>query len=402
MAYGLSGWKQEIKAEAYNLGFSMVGVTTAEPPPHLDVYARWLQAGRHGGMAYLARESAHQRRADPRLILPETRSILVVGARYPSPSALAPPAGSQPFGRVASYAWGVDYHIVLKNQLGRLAEAVQQITGRPISHKAYTDTGPILEKELAQRAGLGWISKNTCLMAPRHGSYDLLGELFLDHELEPDPPYHLDACGSCQRCIQACPTQCILPDRTLDASRCISYLTIENKGPIGRGLRASVANWVFGCDVCQSVCPWNIRFADHMERHPGVQTSTVTNPPPEPSLFSIQQDIPFPDLIQELALTPEMFNQKFSHSPIQRPRRRGYLRNVAIALGNSGDPEGLPALAAALVNDPEALIRGAAAWAAGQIRHSSSHPVLQKALSTETDPGVIEEIRSALEEGIHN
>lgn len=393
MAQSPSQWKQDIKAEAFTLGFSIIGVTTPEPPAHLDVYNDWLHAGRQGSMSYLAGEDARQRRADPGLILPEGRSILVLGARYPSPASLPVPGGDRPFGRVASYAWGIDYHIVLKNQMDRLADVIRRLTGRPISTKAYTDTGPILEKELAQRAGLGWISKNTCLIAPRLGSYELLAELFLDQELEPDLPFHLDACGACQRCIQACPTQCILPDRTLDANRCISYLTIENKGPVDRDLRSSMGNWVFGCDVCQQVCPWNIRFAD-----PISQNSVPLKPDASsgPGLFLVQAEIPFPDLIQELSLTPETFNRKFSRSPIQRPRRRGYLRNVAIALGNSGDPDGLPALAEALSHEPEALIRGAAAWAVSQISHPSAHAILQKALSTETEPGVIEEIHSAL------
>lgn len=221
-----------IKNEARRLGFSRAGVTTADPPPHWLAYEHWLSLGRHGSMDYLA----DPRRADPHLVLPECRSILVLAASYPSPPSAAPIGSTPPTGRIAAYAWGRDYHTVFPERLKMLAAFIEKEVGRPIPHRWYTDTGPLLERDLAQRAGLGWIGRNTCLIHPKTGSYSLLAEILLGIELEPDTPFTADHCGSCTRCITACPTGCILPDRTLDARRCISYLTIENKNEIPPGL----------------------------------------------------------------------------------------------------------------------------------------------------------------------
>jgi epoxyqueuosine reductase len=260
---------------------------------------------------------------------------------------------------------------------------IEKEAGRTISQKAYTDTGPILERDFAQQAGLGWIGKNTCLIHPRFGSYFLLAEVFLELELEPDEPVMHDYCGSCQRCIEACPTGCILPDRTLDATHCISYQTIENKGSIPDELRPLMGDWIFGCDICQQVCPWNLRFGSRRG---------------DPEL-SAREGVPQPDLRAEIHITPEQFNRKFRESPIQRPRRRGYLRNVAVALGNLADPATLPDLAEALLQEPEPLVRGHAAWAIGQIDTPSARDTLQMAMRNETDGQVLSEIRSALREG---
>jgi epoxyqueuosine reductase len=370
---------QAIKAEAHHLGFQLVGVTTLDPPPHLEVYQRWLDAGRHGEMAYLASEAARQRRADPRLVLPECRSILVLGVRYD-----APPREQQEQpgrGRVAAYAWGDDYHEVLPERLKALVGFIEEQVGHPVPNRCYTDTGPLLERELAQRAGLGWIGKNTCLIHPRQGSYFLLAEVLLALDLEADPPFQTDHCGNCTRCIDACPTGCILPDRTLDATRCISYLTIELKGAVPVALRPVVGEWVFGCDVCQQVCPWNLRFAA---------------PHGDPA-FSPRPAVAQPDLLEELRLTPEAFNWKFKNSPVKRAKRRGYLRNVALALGNSGDSQAVVPLTAALANDAEPLVRGHAAWALGQIGGRQVLYNLHAALKAEADPWVQAEIRAAIQ-----
>ncbi|HSF81086.1 MAG TPA: tRNA epoxyqueuosine(34) reductase QueG [Anaerolineales bacterium] len=380
-----------IKAQAYRLGFQLVGVTTPEPPPHLSFYERWLAAGYHGEMAYLASERARQRRADPRLVLPGCQSILVLGVRYPSPESQPQLGDSHPYrktprGQVASYAWGDDYHDALPVRLEALADFIAGQVGGPVAHRSYTDSGPLLERELAQRAGLGWIGKNTCLIHPRQGSYFLLAELLLDVELEPDPPFQADHCGSCTRCIEACPTGCILPDRTLDARRCISYLTIELKGAIPLQLRPRLGEWVFGCDICQQVCPWNRRFA---------------SPEGDPA-FAPRPGLPAPDLLAELALSQADFSRKFKGSPLKRARRRGYLRNVALALGNTlaegnaAGPAALPALAQVLQHDPEPLVRGHAAWAMGQIGGRAAREFLEHALEGEDDEGVREEIRAAL------
>jgi epoxyqueuosine reductase len=285
------------------------------------------------------------------LILPECRSVLVLGTPYSNPKTVLPSDEQPPHGRVAAYAWGNDYHLVLPERLQALVKFIEAQVGQPIPNRWYTDTGPILERELAMRAGLGWIGKNTCLINPQSGSYFLLAEIMLGLDLPLDQPFATDQCGSCTRCIEACPTGCILPDRTLDAWRCISYLTIENKAEIPTELRTLTGNWVFGCDICQMVCPWNLRFAPE------------TGDP----AFAPRPEIPSPTLAEELILTPQGFNQKFKNSPLKRAKRRGYLRNLAVAAGNSGKAELLPALEHAQKND-EALICEHARWAAGRIK----------------------------------
>jgi epoxyqueuosine reductase len=374
-----------IKAEARRLGFRWVGITTPEPPPHWTTYETWLEQGRQGEMAYLASQSARERRGDPRQILAECRSILVLGMPYEAPlrpeiaEPNAPEGGLR--GRVAAYAWGEDYHEVLNERLRALSAFIQAKTGTPVLSRWYTDTGPVLERDLAQRAGLGWIGKNTCLINPNQGSYFFLAEILLSIELEPDRPFAHDRCGSCTRCLQACPTQCILPDRTIDARQCISYLTIELKGAIPVELRPQMGDWVFGCDICQQACPWNMRFA-----------AAHGDP-----AFAARPHTPNPDLLSELGLTAEQFNRKFKGNPVQRARRRGYLRNVAVALGNLGNKRALPVLIQALESEPEPLVRGHAAWALGHLGGETARLALQQAARVEEDPGVLEEIRSALD-----
>jgi epoxyqueuosine reductase len=341
---------ETIKFEARRLGFSLAGVTLPDPPPHWAAYEHWLSMGRHGSMEYLA----DSRRADPRLVLPECRSILVLAVSYPNPGPFLQDEGGPLAGRIAAYAWGNDYHLVLPERLKKLTAFIEAQAGGPVASRWYTDTGPLLERELAQRAGLGWIGKNTCLIHPKIGSFFLLAEILLGIELEPDLPFSPDRCGTCTRCIIACPTGCILPDRTLDARRCISFLTIENKNGIPLDLRLQVGNLVFGCDICQQVCPWN-RIADQ-EYDPA---------------FRAQPNLPDPNLITELELGAAEFNLKFKGNPVLRSKRRGYLRNVAVALGNSGDPLALPALERAL-QDNEVLVRDHAAWALQQIRKNIS------------------------------
>jgi epoxyqueuosine reductase len=340
---------QLIKSEARRLGFALAGITTPESPPHYSAYENWLTLGRHGSMDYLADERARTRRRDPRMLLPECRSILILGMVHPNPKTARPDEGTSLNGRVAAYAWGRDYHLVLPERLKTLSASIEQLAGKPVPHRWYTDTGPILERDLAQRAGLGWIGKNTCLINPKAGSYFLLAEILLGIDLQPDQPFTADHCGTCTRCIEACPTGCILPNRTLEARRCISYLTIENKGEIRPELRPQMGNWIFGCDVCQMVCPWNRFAADEYDQ----------NYAPRPGTMD-------PDLRTDLELTPQGFNRKFKDSPVQRARRRGYLRNVAVALGNSGNPEGIQALEKALQDD-EPLIQQHAGWALKQI-----------------------------------
>jgi epoxyqueuosine reductase len=374
--------RQAIENQARRLGFDLFGVTTPETPSHFAIFQKWLDAGRHGEMDYLASERSLQRRADPRLILPECLSILVLGVPYPAPERSIPEADQEkafPSGRIAAYAQGDDYHDVLPTRLARLAAFIEQAAGRHVPMRWYTDSGPLLERDLAQRAGLGWIGKNTCLINPEKGSFFLLAEVLLGLDLEPDPPFAFDRCGSCRRCLDACPTACIQPDRTIDARQCISYLTIELKGAIPQRLRPQLGEWIFGCDICQQVCPWNQRSAGQ---------AGDPSFAPRPGLAQLS-------LLQEIRLTGSEFNQKFKGSPLKRAKRRGYLRNAAVALGCTGDERTVPALCEALV-DPEPLVRMHAAWALGQVGGRQAEAGLNQESRMEVNADVLDEIRAAL------
>jgi epoxyqueuosine reductase len=248
--------------------------------------------------------------------------------------------------KVASYALRDDYHDIIPLRLKQIVEFIEEQVGHKIPNRYYTDTGPILERELAQRAGLGWVGKNSMLINPKAGSTFFLTEILLGLDIEPDAPLITDHCGTCTRCLSACPTQAILPDRTLDARRCISYLTIENKGDIPEELRPLMQNWIFGCDICQMVCPWN--------------------------RFSAPADSAFEPLAESqtsnLILSSVEFNQRFKNSPIKRAKRRGYLRNLAVAIGNSGNKDDLSLLEQA-AQDDEPLIREHAKWAMEEMRN---------------------------------
>ncbi len=357
-----------LKEEAARLGFELVGVTTPDPPPHLDVFQRWLADHRHGSMHYLATDRALARRSDPRRILPECRSILVVGIRH------APPSPPDPGGRVAAYARGADYHTVVVDRLEQLMRFLEPRASSPLTYRLYSDTGPILERELAMRAGLGWIGKNTCLIHPRHGSYFLLGEAFLSVALNPDRAFVTDHCGACTRCLEACPTDCILPDRTLDATRCISYLTIEQRGAIPVELRPAVGDWLFGCDICQQVCPWNVRFA-------GAAGDPEFQPGPDP-----RRALPFLE-------TPP---PALKGTALSRARWAGMARNAAIVLGNAADPRAAGRLIETVQGHPDPTVRAHAAWALAEIGGSEAKAGLEQAGRAEHEPEVRREISSAL------
>ena len=295
-------------------------------------------------MEYLASDRNRSRRADPKLILPECESILVLALPYAPPSS--PNLQHSSF-RIASYALGDDYHDVIPPRLQEIVQFIEEQVGHPVPNRYYTDTGPILERELAQRAGLGWVGKNSMLINPKLGSNFLLAEILLGIELEYDQALPTDHCGTCTRCLDACPTQCILPNRTVDSRRCISYLTIENKDDIPEDLRPQMQNWIFGCDICQQVCPWN-RFA----------------PPADPAL---KPSIPLPVRTSDLTLTSSEFNQRFKRSPIKRAKRRGYLRNLAVAAGNAGNEQDISNLKQA-EQDEESLVNEHAKWAVKEIK----------------------------------
>ena len=300
-------------------------------------------------MNYLAEERSRTRRADPKQILPECKSILVLAMPYTPVSTggrVAPRdfrgATRDHIAKVASYALGDDYHDIIPPRLKLIVQFIEEQLGHSIPNRYYTDTGPILERDLAQRAGLGWIGKNTLLINPKAGSTFFLAEILLGIELEPDDPIITDHCGTCTRCIEACPMQCILPNRTLDARRCISYLTIELKEDTPAELRLLMKDWIFGCDICQQVCPWN-RFSP--------QANSAFEP-----------KIPLPVLTSDLTLTSVEFNQRFKKSPIKRAKRRGYLRNIAVAIGNIGNENDIPILEQAM-QDNEPMVHEHAKWA---------------------------------------
>lgn len=312
---------QGIKTQARTLGFDLVGVASAGPSQYTSFYEKWLAQGYAGEMAYLSRADAIAKRRDLRLVMPQTRSVVVVALNYyQHPPAYHPFEGSidQKRGRVSRYAWGADYHKIMWGRLDQLAAFVEENAGQPVAHRRYVDTGPLLERELAARAGLGWFGKNTMLISPAMGSWFFLGVLLLDLILTYDEPFDVDYCGTCTRCIDACPTHCILPGRILDASRCISYLTIEYKHPVlPPALSPLIGDWVFGCDVCQEVCPWN-RFSS--------PTREVAFHP-KPGMRAL-------DLDEILEFDDEQFLECFRDSPIKRAKRRGLQRNAAIALQN--------------------------------------------------------------------
>ncbi|MBN8658062.1 MAG: tRNA epoxyqueuosine(34) reductase QueG [Anaerolineae bacterium] len=341
MSNNLSSLKQAIKEKSNQLGFVLAGFTSCEPPAHFNIFQEWLDSNHHATMDYLASERSRSRRADPSLILPECKSILVLALPY-TPAV----SGQRSDFNIAAYALGDDYHDVIPPRLKEIVQFIEEQVGHSVPNRYYTDTGPILERELAQRAGLGWIGKNSMLINPQAGSTFLLAEILLGIQIEPDEPFTTDHCGTCTRCIDACPIQCILPNRTINSNRCISYLTIENKGDIPEDLREPVGNWVFGCDICQQVCPWN-RFA-----HPA-----------DPALAP---SIPLPVLTSDLTLTSSEFNQRFKRSPIKRAKRRGYLRNLAVAVGNIGNKNDLPTLEQA-AQDEEILVQSHSRWALQKI-----------------------------------
>jgi len=375
-----------IRSWAQELGFDSVGVAPVGESAHAEAYRRWVAAGYAGEMAYLTRPDAVEKRTDPRVLVPGARSAVVVTRNY-YPGDEPPGVPEDPSRAVfARYARNEDYHDLLKN---RLIELQNRISAEllPAGGRAYVDTGAVLERELAQRAGLGWIGRNTMLIQPRRGSYFFLGVILLDVELPYDRPFQRDHCGSCERCVVACPTGALLGrDESgapvLDARRCISYLTIELRGPIPRGLRPLIGNRIYGCDICQEVCPHNnSKF---------VQITCE-------EAFWPRAGVHGERLIELMGMSQEEFSRRFKNSPVKRTKRRGLLRNVAVALGNWGSPEAVPVLEAAL-EDEEPLVRGHAAWALGRIGTAAAVDALQRRAGCETDEWVLEEIQQAVEE----
>jgi len=332
------------KALALETGFDLAGVASADAPRELAFFAEWIARGYAGEMSYLTAQAA--RRSDLRVAFPWARSVVSVGVQYDTPHPYSTDAPARD-GWIARYAWGDDYHDVMKALLERLAARLQAEAG-PFQCRSYVDTGPIVERAYAAAAGVGAWGKNTCLLHPEHGSWFFLGELVTDLELAPDSPRD-DMCGSCTACLDACPTGALPAPYVLDATRCISYLTIEVKGAIPDERREGLGRHVFGCDICQDVCPWNRR----RRRYGSASFS------PRPGLVG-------PDLDELASLDGEAFRSRFRKSAVKRAKRRGLLRNVAVALGNSGDPARRPVLER-LADDSDPLVREHARWALARL-----------------------------------
>jgi epoxyqueuosine reductase len=338
--------KAAIRHKALELGFVLCGFTSASPPEQYPRFHDWVTAGLHAGMGYLAEERALSVRADPTRLLPAARSIIMLAVAYPPP----PVFENFPLeGVVAAYALGDDYHAVIRTRLRTLCEYIDRLAGRRVQSRGTVDTAPLLEREIAVRAGLGWIGRNSMLIHPTLGSFTFLAGILTELELPPDPPFSADRCGKCTRCLQACPTGCILPDRTIDSGRCISYLTIEHRGPILEPLRDLTGRAIFGCDLCQTVCPWNRKA-----------------PAAADAAFFPRTHFPIRDMGREYLLSEEEWKERFRCSPIRRAGWEGYRRNLLIALGNTRREEAVPFLETA-AHDPNPDFQECAGWALAKI-----------------------------------
>ena len=304
----------EVKRRARELGFDAVGIATLEPSARATEFDRWLSAGYAGTMTYLHRQG--EKRQFPARIMADARVAIVTLTNY-----FHRARGTQGTGKVAQYAWSTDYHLVLGRRLELLATALREIVPGATS-RCYVDAGPVPERELAQRAGLGWIGKNTMLIRPEIGSFTFIGVIFTDAPLDADLPFEADRCGSCSACLDACPTAAFVAPRVLDARRCISYLTIERHGEFTESERALVGDWLFGCDVCQDVCPWNVKFA---------------RPTPDAG-FGVRSELTAPDLTALLEGDLETFDRRFGDTPFERPGAAGMRRNAAAVLRNLPAP----------------------------------------------------------------
>jgi epoxyqueuosine reductase len=350
--------KAQLQTLAAQLGFDGCRIAPAIEPPHADAFRDWLAQGRAGEMHWMERNA--DRRTDPQQVLPGVRSIVILAMNYWQGPAPQKKSSDESAGKIARYAWNEDYHDVIEPKLRELEAFLERHGGR---QRGYVDTGPVLERDFAALAGIGWHGKSTMLIHPEHGTWFFLAAILTTLLLPPDEALP-DRCGRCERCITACPTGAITAPHQLDARRCVAYLTIEMKGSIPTELRPLIGDRIYGCDDCLAACPWN-RFAQ-------VSHEAAFAPRPAVSL----------SLRKLLALDDEAFRTAFRHSPIKRIKRRGLLRNVCVALGNVGTPDDLPALHQA-AHDPEPLIAEHARWAIDQIavRHPEGIPLSPRAIS---------------------
>ncbi|MGH7465133.1 MAG: tRNA epoxyqueuosine(34) reductase QueG [Longimicrobiales bacterium] len=405
----------EVRAQCSALGFDLVGITDVRTSEHEAFYRAWLEAGRHGEMGYLSRADAVERRVRPHAAHPELRSAIVLGINYSSDQADTDDsarhadslrAEDPSRGIIARYARGRDYHKVIRKKLIVLLRWLEEYAGTSLSHAhACVDTSPVLERELAQRAGLGWFGRSSMLINPKHGSYFFLATLLVELDfVELDAPFERDHCGTCSACVDVCPTGALLGRDengapVIDATRCISYQTIENRGPIPHELRPLIGNRIFGCDICQEVCPWNgAKFVSITRERDFEPRMPAKEPTGEGVGKRVTPRVPgtdAPSLIELMGMDEAEWDE-FSHgSAIRRAKRAGFLRNVAVALGNWGSDEAVPVLVEAL-SDSEPLVRGHAAWALGRIASAEARAALAAHAGRETDGHVREELLAAI------
>jgi epoxyqueuosine reductase len=368
----MSRLEQSICDAAYQAGFALVGFAPLRRLARQRFYTDWLDQGRAAQMTYLAR--APERRFDPRAIDPRLNSVVSLAYPYAVPGGRGDSSSNwrqSLRGRIAAYALGPDYHDYVLGAARKVALQIEFFSPESTA-RVYVDTGPVFEREWARETGIGWFGKNTNILNRDHGSYFFLAEIFTDLQFEAIPTKYGEFCGTCRRCIDLCPTGALEGGYLLEPRLCISYLTIELRGPIPAQLRPKLSNWIFGCDICQEVCPWN---------EPGSQTSSETDPY-------------MPEL---MGLDEAGFRARFGKSALRRAKRRGLLRNTAIALGNSGNREAVPSLIQAFESDREALVRSHCAWALGQIGGATARFALEHRRNREPDGSVRAEIDAALE-----
>ncbi|MBI1814086.1 MAG: tRNA epoxyqueuosine(34) reductase QueG [Deltaproteobacteria bacterium] len=360
--------KAAIRRDARQLGFPLCGFAPLQPPPHGEFVRTWLKDGNAGNMSYLGR--GLKKRLDPARVLPTARSVITVGFPYRPTRPAAIDWRAEMRGRIAAYAFGPDYHDIVRGKLEQLAASVRALGAA--GTRTYIDTGPILEREWANLGGLGWFGKNTTILHQHEGSWFFLGEIFTDLEFDPEPIV-ADHCGTCRRCLDLCPTGALKDGYVMDARLCISYLTIEYRGVIPRELRSKMGEWIFGCDICQEVCPWNDTQRSHTaeELHPYL-----------------------PDL---LALDADTYQRRFAGSAVSRASRDCFVRNVAVALGNSRNPRAVSCLSTALDTDPSPLVRAHAAWALSQIDDAAARRALDRVWRSECEETVRAEIKASLD-----
>ena len=369
-----------IKAKAKVLGFSFAGFANIQQSPHFPNYLKWLERKQYGHLQFLNKHYVIESRRKPEQLLKDAKSVIVLGVKYsPSPKRKQSDSSNNE-GIIASFAQYEDYHHVIKNKAIELMESINSKRSKIINYRVFIDSGPLMEKDFAYAAGLGWIGRNSLFIHPKLGSFTLLCCIIIDKDFYANPLISGDLCKNCRLCIQACPTQCITGDHTIDASRCISYLTIEHKKIIPRDIRPLIGNHVFGCDICQDVCPYNIKVAE--------KQSDI--------FFNLKKKDHHPlDLLKELSLSEGTFKQKYIRTPILRVSYERHLRNIIIAAGNSRNQKFIKPLNELLTSDSE-LIRAHAAWALGIIGSEECFLILRSHLAFENNPFVKDEILFAL------